>query len=255
MRQQWFDPEKPPGETRLRLFCFPYAGGSASAFRGWQGSLCDGVEVLAARLPGRADRWREPPLTELTTFVEVFAQQLADYLDKPFAFFGHSMGALVSFDLSRKLRRDHGREPEHLFVASCNPPLPDKPMPVLASLNDEDLRAKLLSLGLDEEVLADDDLMEILLPLVRADLHVADGYVDQSGEQLDCPVTAFHGRDDPMVSAEEMAMWSRGTRGPFALHTVSGAHLFDDQGWSEVLARLSEGLSADAVQTVLIREG
>ncbi|WNV85521.1 alpha/beta fold hydrolase [Umezawaea sp. Da 62-37] len=240
----WFAHAPASGEVRLRLLCFPYAGGSATVFRGWEAAVPDGVEVLAARLPGRADRWREEPFTDLDLLVDALAEPVSRYVDEPFAFFGHSMGALISFELARRLRRDHGREPAYLFVASCNPPLADVPMPVLASLDDEGLRAKLADLGLADDVLAEEELMEVMLPLVRADLHIADGYVDRDGEPLSCPMTAFRGRRDPMVDEADMAQWARGTTGPFALRSVEGAHLFDDPGWRDVLTAVSDELDS-----------
>jgi medium-chain acyl-[acyl-carrier-protein] hydrolase len=240
----WFTRAPVTGDVRLRLLCFPYAGGSATVFRGWERSVPDGVEVLSARLPGRADRWREEPFTDLDLLVAALAGPTSEYIDEPFAFFGHSMGALISFELARRLRRDHGCEPTHLFVASCNPPLADVPMPVLATLDDEKLRAKLVDLGLADEVLAEEELMDALLPLVRADLHIADGYVDRDGKPLNCPMTAFHGRRDPMVSESDMASWAEGTTGPFTLRQVQSAHLFDEQGWQDVLTVMSDALDS-----------
>jgi medium-chain acyl-[acyl-carrier-protein] hydrolase len=128
--------------------------------------------------------------------------------------------------------------------------LADVPMPVLAELDDERLRAKLVDLGLADEVLAEEELMAALLPLVRADLHIADGYIDRDGKPLSCPMMAFHGRRDPMVSEDDMALWSRGTDGPFALRQVQSAHLFDEQGWRDVLTAMS-----DALDSTLLRKG
>lgn len=240
----WFTHAPVVGDVRLRLLCFPYAGGSATVFRGWERLVPEGVEVLPVRLPGRAERWREDPFTDLDLLVDALAGPTSEYIDEPYAFFGHSMGALIAFDLARRLRRDHGREPVHLFVASCNPPLADVPMPVLAKLDDEKLRAKLVDLGLADEVLAEEELMDALLPLVRADLNIADGYVDRDGNPLDCPMTAFHGRRDPMVSENDMALWAKGTTGPFALRQVQSAHLFDEQGWRDVVTAISDALDS-----------
>lgn len=238
----WFINRTSEGPTRLRLLCLPYAGGSASVFKGWEHHLPAGTTVMAVQLPGRADRWREEPLTDLEAIADTLCELFRDHAEEPFAVFGHSMGALIALVLARKLRREHGREPVRLFFASCNAPLPDRPLPALGHLDDAGLRAQLSSLGLPDEVLADEELMEITLPLVRADLHVADAYLDRTPEQLDCPVTAFHGTDDPLVSGPDMALWARTTRGPFALRSVPGTHVFDRQGWSHVLKTISTDL-------------
>lgn len=246
MAADWFVSARSAGETRLRLLCFPYAGGSASVFHTWARALPPGLEVLAVRLPGRADRWREPPFTRLDDVVDALAAPVARYAGEPFAFYGHSVGALVSFELARRLRRDVGREPDRLFVASCSPPLPDRPLPMLGTLDDAELRAKLADFGLAADVLAEDELMEVLLPLIRADLGIADGYVDRAGEPLSCPVTAFRGERDAMLPAGEMELWSRSTSGRFALRTVSGSHVFDEPGWREVLRVISGEISEPA---------
>ncbi|WP_336317607.1 thioesterase II family protein [Streptomyces lavendofoliae] len=239
---RWFVSKSSGGPTRLRLLCLPYAGGSASVFKGWEHHLPAGTAVMAVQLPGRADRWREEPLTDLEVIADTLCELFQVHVDEPFAVFGHSMGALIALVLARKLSRKHGREPVRLFFASCNAPLPERPLPALGRLDDAGLRAQLSALGLPDEVLADEELMEITLPLVRADLHVADAYLDRSPERLHCPVTAFHGADDPLVSGQDMAQWARTTRGPFTLRSVPGAHVFDRRGWSHVLKTINADL-------------
>src|SRR5215213_1931004 len=113
----WFMSQRPNPRARLRLFCFPYAGGGAAIYRLWPQNLPSEVEVCGAHLPGRGTRLREQPFTGLDALVDAAAEAIAPSLDKPFALFGHSMGAMISFELARRLC-DQGRpQPTHLFVS------------------------------------------------------------------------------------------------------------------------------------------
>src|SRR5262245_51196446 len=120
--ERWVPSLRSGREAAVRLFCFPYAGGAASAFRGWARSLPGSVDVCPVQLPGRESRFREPAFTRLGPLVEMLAESLRPCLDRPFAFFGHSMGAIVAFELSRRLQREHGRQPLRLFVSGCGAP-------------------------------------------------------------------------------------------------------------------------------------
>src|SRR5438552_7109196 len=118
----WLACLKPRPHAAVRLFCFPYAGGGASAFRCWPDALPASIEVCPVQLPGRETRFREPPYTRLAPLAEALGHALRPFLDRPFAFFGHSMGALVAFELTRWLRRAGGPQPAHLFVSACAAP-------------------------------------------------------------------------------------------------------------------------------------
>lgn len=239
-----------PGPAcRLRLVCVPYAGGSASLFRGWERSLPAGVQVLAVQLPGRAERWREPRVTRFDAVVDAITASLGAVAGEPLAFFGHSLGAVVSYEVARRLR-DHGREPLQLFVASCSAPLPGRRLPSLSGLDDGALRTELARLGVQDEALAEPELMEVLLPLLRSDFAIADGYRNLGGEALSCPITACRGDGDTLVPPSHAAEWGRCTTGPFRLKTLVGRHLFDVHGWRALLRILSDELSA-----VIAREG
>src|SRR5437763_15337105 len=168
-RTPWLVSRKPNPRARVRLFCFPYAGGGDSVFRAWQKGLSEAIEVCPVQLPGRGARISEPPFTELSPLVRAAAQALAPHLDKPFAFFGHSMGALICFELARHLRKDGGPQPVHLFVSGrCGPQTPREPF--AGDLPDSEFQEMLRRYnGTPEEVLENRELMELLLPAVRAD--------------------------------------------------------------------------------------
>lgn len=222
----WFTSQQPNPRARLRLFCFPYAGGSAAIYRLWPQNLPSEVEVCVAHLPGRGMRLREQPFTSLDALVDAAAEAIAPSLDKPFTFFGHSMGAMISFELARRLR-DQGRpQPTHLFVSGR--PAPQLPNHDIShNLPEAELRRELLRLnGTPREVLENPELMELMLPLLRADFSVVETYVYRRGVPLDCSLTAFGGIRDKQVSREQLEAWSEQTVGEFALRMLPGDHFF-----------------------------
>jgi len=122
MRTPWLINSKPNRRASVRLFCFPYAGGGDSIFHSWQQSLPDTIEVCPVQLPGRNSRITEPPCKEMNQLIRLAGQALAPYLDKPFALFGHSMGALISFEIARYTRREYNAQPVHLFASGHSSP-------------------------------------------------------------------------------------------------------------------------------------
>ncbi len=225
-RGAWLVSPKPNPRARLRLFCLPYAGGGAHIFRGWADSLPPSVEVSALQLPGRGTRLMEPPLTRMSPLIEAIAQALRPRLDKPFAFFGHSMGAMVGFELARALRREHHLEPAHLFVSGCHAPQIPDPNPIHALPEIEFLRELRRLNGLPEEVLENTELLQLMLPTLRADCMITETYAYTEEPPLRCPLTAFGGLQDPLVGRAHLEPWRDETRGTFTLRMLPGDHFF-----------------------------
>lgn len=224
----WIAYRKPRPSPRLRLYCFPYAGGAASTFRGWSEALPDEVEVCPVQPPGREGRIREEPLRSMEAFVAALDDGLRDELDGvPHAFFGHSLGAVAAYELARR-RRDAGRsEPRHLLAsAHLAPAMPSREEPIY-DLPNPRFRERLEELnGTPKEVLEHPELMELVEPLLRADFEVNETYVHTPGEPLSCPVTAIGGIADEEVSKEDLEHWRDTTTGPFELHMLPGDHFF-----------------------------
>ncbi|MBE9169281.1 thioesterase [Pleurocapsales cyanobacterium LEGE 06147] len=223
----WLTCPRPNPQAHLRLFCFPYAGAGASVFRSWSDELSLDVEVYAVQLPGRETRLRESPFTRISPLIETLAQVLLPYLDLPFAFFGHSMGALVSFELARQLRRQKSPSPLHLFVSSRRAPQLPNPYLSIHHLPDTALIEELHRYnGTPQAVLQDPELRSLFLPLLRADLAVIETYIYMSEAPLDCSISAFGGLQDREASRKELAAWRDQTSKTFTLRMFPGDHFF-----------------------------
>ncbi len=223
----WVICPKPNPQTALRLFCFPYAGSSSLIFRTWPDSLPTNVEVCAIELPGRGRQINLPPFNKIELLVDAIASHIQPYLDKPFAFFGHSMGGLVSFELARLLRKKHSISPVHLFVSGRRAPQIPHSKPPIHNLSEPAFIEELRHLnGTPKTVLENTELMQLFLPVLRADFAVLETYVYTPEPPLECPITAFGGLQDLEVSCDELQAWQNQTTGAFSLQTFPGDHFF-----------------------------
>jgi medium-chain acyl-[acyl-carrier-protein] hydrolase len=223
----WIPGRKPNPQARLRLFCFPYAGGAASLFRNWSESVPTDIDVCAVQFPGRGSRLLEPPFTRLPPLVEALEQALHPLFDKPFALFGHSLGALVSFELARRLGARYRIRPVRLIVSAAPAPqIPRRGLPI-RDLSESELSAELRRLnGTPGELLNHKELMDIALPLVRADLGLYQNYLYSSELPLACPISAYHGINDENVKRCDLEKWRDQTTGSFSIRSFPGDHFF-----------------------------
>ncbi|MGW5352050.1 thioesterase II family protein [Streptomyces sp. NPDC004031] len=220
----WIRVYRPPGGGP-RLFCFPHAGGAASYFYPWSRALRD-VEVLAVQYPGRQDRAAEPFVHGIPELADRIHEALAGQLDGPYAFFGHSMGAVLAFEVACRIARDGQPGPVHLFASGQRAPSRVK-HEVLHRATTEELVAEMRTLGgTDPRVLADPHLLELVLPIIRADYTAVETYRYAGAPPLDCAVTALIGDADPNVSVDEAQSWADHTRGRFALRAFPGGHFY-----------------------------
>jgi len=237
---------KPNPQARLRLFCFPYAGAGASIFRTWSGGLPADVELCPVQYPGRGTRLTETPFTRLAPLVDALAQALRPLLDMPFAFFGHSLGALVGFELARQLRKQSGVQPVRLFVSADRAPqLPSRHRPIHA-LPVPDFMAELRRLnGTPSKVLEEAELMEIMLPILRADIAVHETYEYSIEPPLGCIISSFGGLEDHRVTRDELEAWRGQTSESFSLRMFAGDHFFVNAAQPLLLQVLSQELRGD----------
>jgi medium-chain acyl-[acyl-carrier-protein] hydrolase len=229
----------------LRLFCFPYAGGGASVYQRWTETLPPSIEVCPVQLPGRERRIGEPAFTSVDAMVRAMVPALRPFMDLPFALFGHSMGALVAYEAARALR-GAGAEPVRLFVSGRRAPVVPDPAPPLHALPDAAFADELRRLGgTPEELLANREIMEMLLPTLRADMAVCETYRHLPAAPLACPVSALGGVDDPELGTAELDPWGRETAGAFTRRLFPGGHFFVNTARAQVLRAVAADLARD----------
>lgn len=226
-----------------RLVCVPHAGAGASVFSDWAGLLPERVELVAIQLPGREERQFEAPFDDLKPLVRVLVQVLRPYLGVRVALLGHCAGALLAFELARELRRRLGAEPSHLFVAShAAPHLPSSGVR-LSGLPDGEFRTQLGALGgTPPAVLENTELWNLMLPSLRADVALWEGYRYVEDEPLTCPITAFGGAADEGVNRGALEAWRPHTTGAFRLHVVQGGHFIVGDAAAELTRAVTEEL-------------
>lgn len=235
-------------QGRLRLFCFPYAGGGASLFRSWSEQFPREIEVCPVQLPGRETRLSESAYSRLDALLDPLIHVLLPYLDTPYAFFGHSMGALISFELAQALQRNAlARPPLRLIVSGRRAPHLPAIKPPTHHLPEADFVAELRHLqGTPESVLQDPELLHLLLPLLRADFALCETYVYRPGSTLICPISALGGLQDREASREDIAAWSKQTTSvSFKLHFFAGDHFFLHKERAALLRILTQDLLND----------
>jgi medium-chain acyl-[acyl-carrier-protein] hydrolase len=226
---KWIFFPKPNPAAALRLFCFHYAGGSAQVFYDWPGSLPPSVEVGAIQLPGRSHRLDEPQVRRLLPLSSIIAQELLPYLDKPFVFFGHSLGALLCFETARSLRRKNRRQPAHLFVSAIEAPHHQSWEEPLSGLPKNVLVEKLREYNCaNVEALQNDELMDLMLPTIRVDFELCETYEYHPESPLECAMTIYGGLEDSSVKAERLAAWSEMTVGACEIRMLPGGHFYID---------------------------
>ena len=239
----WIAGRKPNPQARLRLFCFPYAGGAASVFRTWSDGLPTDVELCPVQFPGRGTRLMEPPISQLSLLVEALAEALGPLLDKPFALFGHSLGSLVSFELARQLRAKYRARPIRLFVsAGPAPQIPHRGLPI-HDLPEREFAAELLRLnGTPGELLNHHEFMDVVLPSLRADFALYESYRYYPGPPLNCPISTFGGLSDQKVSHNDLEAWRDQTSVSFSIRMFPGDHFFLKTTQALLLRTLSQEL-------------
>ncbi|MFG1372209.1 alpha/beta fold hydrolase [Xanthobacter oligotrophicus] len=222
----WFLGGTTRGVRRLRLFCLPFAGGNASAYSSWQAAIDPAIEVVPVQLPGHGGRIREAPFQTMDEMAQGLADAMVRRLDLPYAVFGHSMGALLAFETLRRLRARGALMPAALFVSARRAPHLPPSRPPLHVLSDAELIGELRALnGTPDVVLADRELLDLLLPVIRADLKAVETYRFREAQAFDCPIHAFGGVGDS-IPEEDLRAWSRHAAADFSLRMYAGDHFY-----------------------------
>ena len=243
---RWLVVVAPRAAPRLRLFCFPFAGGGSAIYRNWGRALDPGIEVIAIEPPGRLSRIKETPVCDMDEFVDRVAAEMQDVLDRPFAFFGHCLGALTMYETARRLIHSTGLRPFHLFASGARPPdrvadqssfeerltqdlmnLAEFRLSLPAWLQPDDVFAQIIrhfNIQASEQLLADPQLRELMLPVIRAEFQMAVNYRFAGEQPWDIPITCFAARGDPYVSRRHALGWGRFTNSRLQVFIRDGAH-------------------------------
>lgn len=246
--KSWLPMSSPVYDSTIRLFCFPHAGGSASAYRSWQSAFGSAVQVCPLEYPGRWSRHREPAMKDLRKLVQAVVDGVGDLFSGRFAFFGYSFGGLVAFEVAQALRRLGRVTPEHLFVGAVQAPSTlykreqIHALPTSKFLESIDHRYGVLP----AVVRRDPDLLNMVLPVLRADLTALESYAFERESPLPCAITAFAGRDDAMTDHDDVAAWQELTHAEFALHELPGGHFFIQTNESAIVKLVGDSLREPA---------
>lgn len=222
---KWFDQRFRLTAPRYSLYCLPFAGGSATYYADWADRFRDSVELVPVQLPGRGPRMAEPLPTRIEDLADEIAAAIAAEDTVPLLF-GHSMGAIIAFELARRLP-SLGRPPAHLFVSGRPAPLLHRPSDVVSQLPHAQMVQVLRDYGAaDEEILQHEELLGVLMPIIRADFAMIESYYYQPGAPLRCPISSWCGNDDPEIDPEEMQGWAGETSAGWSLFVRPGGHFF-----------------------------
>jgi medium-chain acyl-[acyl-carrier-protein] hydrolase len=240
----WITRPNPSANPQMRLFCFPFGGGGASYYHKWRSRFSTDVELCGIQLPGRENRLREAPFTDLMKLVHVLTNEIAPYLDRPYAFFGHSMGSLIAFELARNLVATGQLGPRHLIVSGRRAPHLPSTEPPLRNLPDPQfIQAIRQYNGTPDIIFHDPDLLQIFLPVLRADLTLLETYNFAPDQPIRCPLTALGGAQDPTVRRDDLAAWAPHTAGTFELKLFPGDHFYLKTQTDALIAQLHHTLS------------
>ena len=230
-------------QANLRLFCFPHAGGGTGVFHGWEKNLPASIALNPVRLPGRETRISEPAFDSMKPLVAALSDAIAPCLDTPFAFFGHSMGAAIAFELARSLRSRHQPLPECLFVSAARAPQLRRNHVPPPPASDAHLLDELRRLdGVPRELLENKEWMRLALPALRADTTLSRNYTYGDGEPLDCAIRAYGGLEDERIEPWHLELWAGQTTKDFSLEMLPGGHFFVKTHQAEFLAVLARDL-------------
>ncbi|WP_161519935.1 thioesterase II family protein [Bacillus cereus] len=227
---------KTKSNNKYRMFCFPHAGGSSSFFHSWAEKLENiGIELVAIQLPGREKRINENLYLEMDKIISDLVDEIVKYTDKPFLFFGHSLGGMISYELCKELCKEDKPLPLHLIISSCRVPHLTKVKKSVHDLSDDELAEKLKILnGSPEFILKNKDFQELYFPMIRADFSIAESYHSNEFYRLPIDISCFLG-DHDTVSEADVLGWEEYTLKKFNYQLFNGDHFYLKENTEEII--------------------
>jgi medium-chain acyl-[acyl-carrier-protein] hydrolase len=231
---------KKNAQAEKRLICVPYAGGTAAYYRPWLAHLPLATELQVVELPGRI-HMKEEAASDMDSLVDTIYSEVAALTDVPYVFFGHSLGSAVAYELTRRLQSDGRRLPDALFVSSRRAPhlpLAEAPISSLDSAAFIEIVQALYENGIPQQIVEEKEILELFLPILRADIKVNETYQREVDSMLDTPVTLFYGTTDASLSLEDLEAWKAVTSGPFEMLPFEGGHFFLTQHRERLISEI-----------------
>ena len=242
-KNKWFVKYRNEHSTALRLICLPYAGGSISTYANWINEVPERVEIIAVLPPGRGVRFIEPPFDSMHTLVDSLFSALTPMLTEPYVIFGHSLGSWVGYELLKKIQASNLPLPHYFFASGARSPHLVKKKENIHALPDEQFKEKLKKLnGTPPSIIENHELMEFLMPVLRADFKIANDYC-AAFDEVACPVTVIGGNNDAEISIEELHAWGALFAEPIEVEVVEGNHFFVDNNVQQTLSIVNSKLS------------
>ncbi|MEV6322967.1 alpha/beta fold hydrolase [Nocardia sp. NPDC051787] len=247
-QRKWIRRFGPGADAPDRLVCFPYAGGSATYFHRLMHALAPEIDAVAVQYPGRQERRTETVIDDIGEQADHIASAVIPWIDRPTAFFGHSMGAILAFEVAARLEAA-GAELIELFVSGRRGPGTSRDETTYLA-GDEELLADVARLGGTESTaLTDPDIAAMILPALRGDYRAIERYRWAGGPRLRCGITAFTGDADPKASVEEVSEWRSHTSGMFEMRQFPGGHFFVNQHADAITAAIRERVTGRRART------
>jgi surfactin synthase thioesterase subunit len=248
LQNRWIAGQIGKVDADVRLFCFPHAGSGGAFFHPWKKPLLPEIEVCPVVLPGRETRLGEEPYTRVEQVIEPLFSALLPLMGKPFAFFGHSVGAVIAYELARRFTAGYVPAPLCLFVSGRRAPrLPARRQPFLGLPDHEFLAAVSSMNGMRSELLEYPEVLQLFLPSLRADFEINDMYKFLPGPRLSCPVFGFVGDSDCEVYPGEMCDWAEVTSNQFALRVFPGDHFYHKDAPPALFSAIRESIQQTAI--------
>ncbi|TAE61954.1 MAG: thioesterase [Nostocales cyanobacterium] len=239
----WITCPQPNPNAKIRLFCLPYAGGSAVIFHKWSKNLPQTIEVCPIEIPGRGRQITLPPHTKMKSLVAEIATKIIPFLDKPFAIFGHSMGAQVSFELARLLRSDYNLQPIHLFISGRKAPQINSTKRDIYNLPDQEFWQEVSKLnGTPNEVIENAEMIELFLPILRADFTALETHIHTNQQPFNFPISVFGGLQDTGITQHQLEAWKEHTTSDFSVQMLEGNHFFLRESEKNLLHQITHKL-------------
>lgn len=227
--------------NNIKLFCIPYAGGSAAVYSKWKKKLNPLIELKQVELPGRGYRIKEPLIDNMPDMVENIFKEIKDQIESPYILFGHSMGALITYEVCKRIKQEGYPAPVHIFISGKQAPQAKSEKPNCYSLPEDEFIKHILNYnGTDDVVFKNKELASLFIPILRADFKLVETYkFDCSDDYLECDVSVFSGAEDRAVSWEDLSGWQEVTKGNCNFYQFKGGHFFINEHTEEVVDQIN----------------